>query len=134
MKKSWKILIIVLAVLGVMVATCPGRQRHIDAEVNYMRKTLHEQAERMMKDFEQVMEIGDEERQMMARLEESFMSQIAPAVKEVLVLKNYIFFSLGRYENETDGAMTASVGFLGMVFPNKKELKTDYNFNMNSSK
>ena len=134
MKKSWKILIIVLAVLGVMVATCPGRQRHIDAEVNYMRKTLHEQAERMMKDFEQVMEIGDEERQMMARLEESFMSQIAPAVKEVLVLKNYIFFSLGRYENETDGAMTASVGFLGMVFPNKKELKTDYNFNMNGSK
>ena len=134
MKKAWKILIIVLAVLGVMVATCPGRQRHIDAEVNYMRKTLHEQAERMMKDFEQVMEIGDEERQMMARLEESFMSQIAPAVKEVLVLKNYIFFSLGRYENETDGAMTASVGFLGMVFPNKKELKTDYNFNMNGSK
>ena len=134
MKKSWKILIIVLAVLGVMVATCPGRQRHIDAEVNYMRKTLHEQAERMMKDFEQVMEIGDEERQMMARLEESYMSQIAPAVKEVLVLKNYIFFSLGRYENETDGAMTASVGFLGMVFPNKKELKTDYNFNMNGSK
>ncbi len=134
MKKIWKILIIAAVVLGVLAATCPGRQRHIDAEVNFMRKTLHEQAERMMKDFEQVMEIGDEERQMMAGLEESFMSQIAPAVKEVLVLKNYIFFSLGRYENETDGAMTASVGFLGMVFPNKKELKTDYNFNMNSSK
>ncbi len=121
-------------VLGVLAATCPGRQRHIDAEVNFMRKTLHEQAERMMKDFEQVMEMGDEERQMITGLEESFMSQIAPAVKEVLVLKNYIFFSLGRYENETDGAMTASVGFLGMVFPNKKELKTDYNFHMNGSK
>lgn len=134
MKKIWKILIIAAVVLGVLAATCPGRQRHIDAEVNYMRKTLHEQAERMMKDFEQVMEIGDEERQMMAGLEESFMSQIAPAVKEVLVLKNYIFFSLGRYENETDGSMTASVGFLGMVFPNKKELKTDYNFHMNGSK
>lgn len=134
MKKIWKILIIAAVVLGVLAATCPGRQRHIDAEVMFMRKTLHEQAERMMKDFEQVMEIGDEERQMMAGLEESVMSQIEPAVKEVLVLKNYLIFSLGRYENETDGAMTASVGFLGMVFPNKKELKTDYNFHKNGSK
>ena len=27
-----------------------------------------------------------------------------------------------------------ALGFLGMVFPNKKELKTDYNFNLNGSK
>lgn len=134
MKKIWKILIIAAVVLGVLAATCPGRQRHIDAEVKFMRKTLHEQAERMMKDFEQIMEMDDEQRQVITGLEESLMSQIEFAVKEVLVFKNFIFFSLGRYENETDGAMTASVGFLGMVFPNKKELTTDYNFNMNSSK
>ena len=134
MKKFWKIVIIVVAVLGVMVATCPGRQRHIDAEVKFMRTTLHEQAEKMVKDFGQVMEMGDEEKQMIDNLEESVMSQIEPAVKAVLVVKNYGILSIGRYENETDGAMIASVGFLGMVFPNKKELKTDYNFNMNGSK
>ena len=99
-----------------------------------MRKVLHEQAERLVKDFGQVMEMGDEERQMVANLEQSVMSQIEPAVKAVLVYKNYGILSIGRYENETDGAMTASVGFLGMVFLNKKELKTDYNFNMNESK
>ncbi|MBO7588092.1 MAG: DUF4359 domain-containing protein [Bacteroidaceae bacterium] len=134
MKKFWKILIIAAVVLGVLAATCPGRQRHIDAEVKFMRRTLHELAERMMKDFEQIKEMGDKERQMMAGLEESLISQIEPAIKEVMVVKNYIFFSLGRYENETDGAMTASVGFLGMVFPNKKELNTYYNYNMNGSK
>ena len=133
MKKIWKILIIVAVALGVMAVTCPGRQRHVDAEVNFMRKTLHEQAERMVKDFGQIMETGDKEKQMMAGLEESLISQIEPAVKQVLVVKNYGIFSLGRYENEIDGAMTASVGFLGMVFPNKKDLKTDYNFNMNGS-
>jgi len=134
MKKIWKILIIVAVALGVMAVTCPGRQRHVDAEVEFIRKTLHEQAERMVKDFGQIMETGDKEKQMMAGLEESLISQIEPAVKQVLVVKNYGIFSLGRYENETDGAMTASVGFLGMVFPNKKELKTDYNFNMNGSR
>ena len=99
-----------------------------------MRKVLHEQAEKMVKDFGQVMEMGDEEKQVIANLEQSVMSQIEPTVKAVMVVKNYGIFSIGRYENETDGAMTASVGFLGMVFPNKKELKTDYNFNMNESK
>lgn len=134
MKKFWKILIICVAVLGVLVATCPGKQRHVDAEVKCMRKVLHEQAEKMVKDFGQVMEMGDEEKQVIANLEQSVMSQIEPTVKAVMVVKNYGIFSIGRYENETDGAMTASVGFLGMVFPNKKELKTDYNFNMNESK
>ena len=33
--------------------------------------------------------------------------------------------------NETDGVLTASVGVLGMVFPNKKVLKTDLNLNYN---
>ena len=134
MKKYWKIVIICVVALGVLVATCPGKQHHIDAEVKFMRKTLHEQAEKLVKDFGQVMEMGDEEKQMIDNLEESVMSQIEPAVKAVLVVKNYGILSIGRYENETDGAMTASVGFLGMVFPNKKELKTDYNFNMNGSK
>ena len=46
MKKFWKIVIICVVALGVLVATCPGKQRHIDAEVKFMRKTLHEQAER----------------------------------------------------------------------------------------
>ena len=66
MKKFWKILIICAVALGVMAVTCPGKQRHVDAEVKFMRKTLHEQAEKLVKDFGQVMEMGDEEKQMIA--------------------------------------------------------------------
>ena len=37
MKKFWKILIICAVALGVMAVTCPGKQRHVDAGVKYMR-------------------------------------------------------------------------------------------------
>ena len=137
MKKFWKIVIIGVVALGVLAATCPGKQRHIDAEVKYMSNALHKQAKTIEKTYKEQhnnSEMPDKGKQLMTQLQESLISQMKPAGENVLVVKNYVLFSVGQFVNETDGVMTASVGFLGMVFPNKKELKTDYNFNMNGSK
>ena len=126
-------MIIVAVVLGVLAATCPGRQRHIDAEVKFMSKVMHKQVKMLEKAYKEQnnKEMPDKGKEVMTKLEESLISQMKPAVEKVLEVKNYVLFSVGQFVNETDGAMTASVGVLGMVFPNKKELKTDYNFNMN---
>ena len=134
MKKFWKIVIIVAVALGVLAATCPGKQRHIDAGVKYMSKALHKQAKTLEKAYKEQhnnKEMPDEGKQLMNQLQESLISQMKPAVEKVLVVKNYVLFSVGQFVNETDGVMTASVGVLGMVFPNKKVLKTDLNLNYN---
>ena len=52
MKKIWKILIIAEVVLGICAATCPSKERHCAAINNVMRKSLHEQAEKLIADFE----------------------------------------------------------------------------------
>ena len=126
-------MIIVAAVLGVLAATCPGRQRHIDAEVKFMSKVMHKQVKMLEKAYKEQnnKEMPDKGKEVMTKLEESLISQMKPAVEKVLVVKNYVLFSVGQFVNETDGAMTASVGFLGMVFSNKKELKTDFDLNYN---
>ena len=134
MKKFWKILIICVMALGAMAVTCPGRQRHVDAGVKYMSKALHKQAKTLEKAYKEQhnnKEMPDEGKQLMTQLQESLISQMKPAVEKVLVVKNYVLFSVGQFVNETDGVMTASVGVLGMVFPNKKVLKTDLNLNYN---
>lgn len=117
-----------------MAVTCPGKQRHVDAEVKYMSKALHKQAKTIEKTYKEQhnnQEMPDEGKQLMNQLQESLISQMKPAVENVLVVKNYVLFSVGQFVNETDGATTMSVGFLGMVFPNKKELKTNLNLNYN---
>lgn len=132
MKKFWEILIICVVALGVMAVTCPGRQRHVDAGVKYMSKALHKQAKTIEKTYKEQhnnQEMPDKGKQMMAQLEESLISQMKPAVENVLVVKNYVLFSVGQMKNEIDGVTTMSVGFLGMVFPNKEGLKTDLNLN-----
>lgn len=131
MKKIWKIVIIVVVVLVICIATCPGYQRHSDAIFNVMSKVLHEQAEKLAKDFGQDFETDEESKRIFASLEQSAIDQIEPAIKQVLKVKNYVIFSIGRLENEEDGVTTISVGFLGMVFPNKKDLNTDSNGNSN---
>ena len=134
MKKFWKILIICAVALGVMAVTCPGRQRHVDAGVKYMSKALHKQAKTLEKTYKEQhnnQEMPDIGKQLMTQLEESLISQMKPAVENVLIVKNYVLFSVGQMKNETDGVTTMSVGVLGMVFPNKKELKTDFNLNYN---
>lgn len=134
MKKFWKILIICVVALGVMAVTCPGRQRHVDAGVKYMSKALHKQAKTLEKTYKEQhnnQEMPDEGKQLMTQLEESLISQMKPAVENVLVVKNYVLFSVGQMKNEIDGVTTMSVGFLGMVFPNKKELKTNLKLNYN---
>lgn len=134
MKKFWKIVIICVVALGVMAVTCPGRQRHVDAGVKYMSNALHKQAKTIEKTYKEQhnnKEMPDKGKQLMTQLQESLISQMKPAVENVLVVKNYVLFSVGQFANETDGVMTASVGVLGMVFPNKKVLKTDLNLNYN---
>lgn len=134
MKKFWKILIICAVALGVMAVTCPGKQRHVDAGVKYMSKALHKQAKTIEKTYKEQhnnKEMPDEGKQLMNQLQESLISQMKPAIEKVLVVKNYVLFSVGQFVNETDGVMTASVGVLGMIFPNKKVLKTDLNLNYN---
>ena len=134
MKKFWKILIICVVAMGVMAVTCPGKQRHVDAGVKYMSQALHKQAKTLEKAYKEQhnnKEMPDEGKQLMTQLQESLISQMKPAIENVLVVKNYVLFSVGQFENEIDGVMTASVGVLGMVFPNKKVLKTDLNLNFN---
>ncbi len=134
MKKFWKILIICAVALGVMAVTCPGKQRHVDAGVKYMSKALHKQAKTIEKTYKEqhnYQEMPDEGKQLMTQLQESLISQMKPAIENIFVIKNYVLFSVGQFVNETDGATTMSVGFLGMVFPNKKELKTNLNLNYN---
>lgn len=134
MKKFWKILIICVVALGVMAVTCPGRQRHVDAGVKYMSKALHKQAKTLEKTYKEQhnnQEMPDEGKQLMTQLQESLISQMKPAIENIFVIKNYVLFSVGQFVNETDDATTMSVGFLGMVFPNKKELKTNLNLNYN---
>lgn len=134
MKKFWKILIICVVVLGVMAVTCPGKQRHVDAGVKYMSKALHKQAktiEKIYKEQHNNKKMPDKGKQLMTQLQESLISQMKPAIENIFVIKNYVLFSVGQFVNETDGATTMSVGFLGMVFPNKKELKTNLNLNYN---
>ena len=134
MKKFWKIVIICVVALSVLAVTCPGKQRHVDAGVKYMSKALHKQAktiENNYKEHHNNKEMPDKGKQLINQLQESLISQMKPAVENVLVVKNYVLFSVGQFENETDGVMTASVGVLGMVFPNKKVLKTDLNLNYN---
>jgi len=134
MKKFWKILIICVVALGVMAVTCPGKQRHVDAGVKYMSEALHKQAKTLEKAYKEQhnnKEMPDEGKQLMTQLQESLISQMKPAIENVLVVKNYVLFSVGQFVNETDGATTMSVGFLGMVFPNMKELKTNLNLNYN---
>ena len=132
MKKAWKILIIVLAVLGVMAATCPGRQRHIDAQLNFMSKALDKQVKSLEKSYkaEFNQEMEDEGKRLLSQLSESLINQMRPGIEQVFVTRNFVLFSLGQLENETEGKMTVSVGFLGMVFlTNKKEFKTNVNLN-----
>ncbi len=134
MKKFWKILIICAVALGVMAVTCPGKQRHVDAGVKYMSKALHKQAKTIEKTYKEqhnYQEMPDEGKQLMTQLQESLISQMKPAIENIFVIKNYVLFSVGQFVNETDDATTMSVGFLGMVFPNKKELKTNLNLNYN---
>ena len=134
MKKFWKILIICVVALGVMAVTCPGKQRHVDAGVKYMSQALHKQAKTLEKAYKEQhnnQEMPDEGKQLMTQLQESLISQMRPAIENIFVIKNYVLFSVGQLVNETDGATTMSVGFLGMVFPNKKELKTNLNLNYN---
>ena len=132
MKKAWKILIIVLAVLGVMAATCPGRQRHIDAQLKFMSKALNKQVKSLEKSYkaEFNQEMEDEGKRLLSQLSESLINQMKPGIEQVFVTRNFVLFSLGQLENETEGKMTVSVGFLGMVFlTNKKEFKTNVNLN-----
>ena len=93
MKKFWKSVIICVVALGVLAATCPGKQRHVDAGVKYMSNALHKQAKTIEKTYKEQhnnQEMPDEGKQLMTQLQESLISQMKPAVENVLVVKNYV--------------------------------------------
>ena len=129
MKKYWKILIIAAAALGVMAATCPGRQRHLDELVQYMGDSLHKQTKSLVRSYEKQHDnesMPDKGKQMLTMLEENLINQLRPAFDNVLAVRNFVLFSVGRLENKNDESLRVSVGFLGMVFiRNKGELKWD---------
>jgi len=136
MKNIWKILLITVAAVGILAATCPGKQRHSDAIVKYMSKELHKQADNLAKGYgkQHNNSMPDKGKQVLSKLEELLIDQIRPAIDKVLVVKNYGLFSVGCFENETDGTTRVSIGFLGMIVPSKSQLKTDYNLNLNGSR
>ena len=136
MKKIWKILLIVVAVVGSMVVTCPSKQRHSDAIVKFMSKELHKQADNLVKEYEDRFNgsVPDKGMEVLSKLEESLIEQMEPAISKVLVVKNFGLFSIGYFENETDGSTRVTTGILGMIIPNKSILSTDYNLNMNRTR
>jgi len=137
MKKIWKILLVTVAAAGILAATCPGKQRHTDAVVNYLSNELHKQADNLVKEYEKHhnnSSMPDEGKEVLSKLEKSLIDQIKPLVREVLVVKNYGLFSVGCFVDETDGTTRVTTGILGMIIPNKNELKTDYNLNINGSR
>ena len=137
MKKIWKILLVTVAVVGILAATCPGKQRHADAIVNYLSNELHKQADNLVKEYEKHHNnnsMPDEGKQVLSKLEKSLIDQIKPVVRDVLVVKNYGLFSIGYFVDETDGTTRVTTGILGMIIHNKNELKTDYNLNINGSR
>ena len=137
MKKIWKIVLITVVAAGILAATCPGKQRHADAVVNYLSQELHKQADNLVKEYEKHHNnnsMPDEGKQVLSKLEESLIDQIRPVVRDVLVVKNYGIFSIGCFVDKTDGTTRVTTGILGMIIPNKNELKTDYNLNLNGSR
>ncbi len=130
MKKFWKILIITVLTLGILAVTCPGRQRHLDGLVEFMSYSLHKQANEVTKSYEKQhnKSMPDQGKQALAGLQETLISQMRPAINSVLVVKNYVLFSVGHFVNETDGALRVSVGVLGMVFVQNKD---EFNVNLN---
>ena len=133
MRKIWKILLIVAAAVGIMVVTCPSKQRHSDAIVKFMSKELHKQADNLVKEYEDRFNgsIPDQGLQVLSELEESLIEQMEPAISKVLVVRNYGLFSIGCFENETDGTTRVTTGILGMIIPNRRILSTDYNLKLN---
>ena len=137
MKKIWKIVLITVVAAGILAATCPGKQRHADAVVNYLSQELHKQADNLVKEYEKHHNnnsMPDEGKQVLSKLEESLIDQIRPVVRDVLIVKNYGIFSIGCFVDKTDGTTRVTTGILGMIIPNKNELKTDYNLNLNGSR
>ena len=137
MKKIWKILLVTVAVAGILAATCPGKQRHTDAIVKYLSNELHKQADNLVKEYEKQHNnnsMPDEGKEVLSKLEKSLIDQIKPIVRDVLVVKNYGLFNIGCFVDKTDGTTRVTTGVLGMIIPNKKELKTDYNLNINGSR
>ena len=137
MKKIWKIVLITVVAAGILAATCPGKQRHADVVVNYLSQELHKQADNLVKEYEKHHNnnsMPDEGKQVLSKLEESLIDQIRPVVRDVLVVKNYGIFSIGCFVDKTDGTTRVTTGILGMIIPNKNELKTDYNLNINGSR
>ena len=134
MKKIWKILLILVAVVGVLAVTCPGKQRHSDMIVKFMCKELHKQADNLVKEYEKQhngSSIPNKGLKALSKLEESIKVQLGPAIDKVLVIKNFGLFSIGCFENETDGVTWVSIGALGLILPNKSLLSTDYNLKLN---
>ena len=137
MKKIWKIVLITVVAAGILAATCPGKQRHADVVVNYLSQELHKQADNLVKEYEKHHNnnsMPDEGKQVLSKLEESLIDQIRPVVRDVLVVKNYGIFSIGCFVDKTDGTTRVTTGILGMIIPNKNELKTDYNLTLNGSR
>lgn len=134
MKKIWKILLIVVAVVSILAVTCPSKQRHSDAIVKFMSKELHKQADNLVKEYEKQhngSSIPDKGLKALSKLEETLKDQMKPAIEMVLVVKNFGLFSIGCFENETEGVTWATIGVLGMILPNKSLLSTDYNLKLN---
>ena len=127
MKKNWKILIIVAVVLGVLAATCPGRQKHYDANYKFMSDSMHEQVVKLATD----MQVNDEGQKMLDQLEGQILGQIQNSLPDILKYRYFLIFSLTRMEEPEEGHFTSSFGILGHVFVEKKHLQPYYNINVN---
>lgn len=118
MKKFLKIILVVSVVLGLCALTCPDKERHTIALTRMFGKTLISQADKVVKDNDLPKEDLDE-----------FKSSIASLTKNMegifdksLQVKSYLFFSVGRMEDQDGSKFTTSVGLLGHVFTNKRNL------------
>ena len=120
MKRVTKIIVAVVAVLALLVITCPGKEKH--------KRVIRDQLTELVKS-EISTENIDTENTFVKVLSAVGVTLLDSFIDKNLVVKNYGLFSVAK---AGDPAETISIGVLGMVFltPKEKNISlgtTDFN-------
>lgn len=109
MKRSTKIIVAVVAVLALLVITCPGKEKH--------QRVIKDQLKEVIRK-ELPTEDIDTENPFVKVLSALGTTLLDNFIDKNLKVKNYGLFSIGR---AGDPAETISIGVLGCVFLSTKE-------------
>ena len=109
MKRSTKIIVAAVAVLALLVITCPGKEKHQRVIKDQLKEAIRK---------ELPTEDIDTENPFVKVLSALGTTLLDNFIDKNLKVKNYGLFSIGR---AGDAAETISIGVLGCVFLSTKE-------------